>query len=155
MKCMGWSVWRVPMQTACLGHSVQKARYHQRWNKKRQRGPSRTYFSMTEVVLPVLLPCMKKTIHPWKTTNTFMYFCNCITFIHSHSPSSQTKYPHSQAYYSLRQTYSPTKQAYIHPDRNTVRTESLVSMNNRNLPYDCIKDTSKITRSIIHEHKYT
>ena len=34
-------------------------------------------------------------------------------------------------------------------------TESLLSMNNRNLPYDCINDTSKITQSIIHEHKYT
>ena len=33
-------------------------------------------------------------------------------------------------------------------------TEFLLSMNNRNLPYDCIKDTSKITQSIIHEHKY-
>ena len=28
-------------------------------------------------------------------------------------------------------------------------------MNNRNLPYNCIKDSSKITHSIIHENKYT
>ena len=25
----------------------------------------------------------------------------------------------------------------------------------RNLPYDCIKDTNKIIRRIIYEHKYT
>ena len=31
-----------------------------------------------------------------------------------------------------------------------------MNMNNRNLPYNCIKDKSKITRNIIiHEHKYT
>ena len=34
-------------------------------------------------------------------------------------------------------------------------TKSLLSMNNRNLPYVCIKDTSKITHSIIYKHKYT
>ena len=35
-------------------------------------------------------------------------------------------------------------------------TESLLSVNkHRNLPYDCIKDTSKITHSIIHKNKYT
>ena len=34
-------------------------------------------------------------------------------------------------------------------------TKSLLSMNSRNVPYDCIKDISKITHSIIHEHKYT
>ena len=35
-------------------------------------------------------------------------------------------------------------------------TESLLSMNNIEiLPYDCIKDTSKIAHSIIiHEHEY-
>ena len=37
-------------------------------------------------------------------------------------------------------------------------TEMLLSMNNieicRTTAYDCIKDTSKITHSIIHEHKY-
>ena len=35
-------------------------------------------------------------------------------------------------------------------------TESLLSVSKHgNLPYDCIKDTSKITLSIIHKHKYT
>ena len=45
----------------------------------------------------------------------------------------------------------------------TTDTESLMSKKtkqktnkkHRNLPYDCIKNTSKITHSITHEHKYT
>ena len=34
-------------------------------------------------------------------------------------------------------------------------TKSFLCMNNSFFPYDCIKDTSTITHSIIHEHKYT
>ena len=38
---------------------------------------------------------------------------------------------------------------------NTEYRTFIVYEQRRNLPYDCIKDTSKITHSIIHEHKYT
>ena len=34
-------------------------------------------------------------------------------------------------------------------------TQSLLSMNNRHLPYHCIKETSKRTHGIIDEHKHT
>ena len=41
--------------------------------------------------------------------------------------------------------------AFTQIDRQTDRL-FIVYEQHRNLPYGCIKDTSKITRSIIHEH---
>ena len=46
---------------------------------------------------------------------------------------------------------SQQKTKLIHAETLQIQnTEILLSMNNRNLPYDCIKDTSNITHGIIH-----
>ena len=45
------------------------------------------------------------------------------------------------------------KHTTVSPLQRIQNTEILLSMNNRNLPYDCTKDTSKITHSIIHKYK--
>ena len=41
--------------------------------------------------------------------------------------------------------------AFTQTDRQTDRL-FIVCESHRNLPYDCIKDTSKIAHDIIHEH---
>ena len=49
--------------------------------------------------------------------------------------------------YTERETDRQTDRQTDRERERENRTESLLPMNNRNVPYDCIKDTSKITHN--------
>ena len=72
--------------------------------------------------------------------------------------------PQSMHWWHWRQSSTPTAMCSLLSTRSSCwlgwwwvqKTEYRIFMNNRNLPYDYIKDTSKVTHSIIvHEYKYT
>ena len=78
----------------------------------------------------------------------------CESSVSPHPHPRTPTHPHPHPPYpppDILPTYRHSTSALQPPLQNT---ESLLSINNRNLPYDCIQDTSKITHGIIHEHKY-